>query len=371
MKILFIIHSLKFGGAERQLVELIKGLNRHLYEVHLICLDNVPEGYTEILSSAGIEIRYFLRSYKYDLRPIFFICRFIQEKQIDVVHTFEHLGSLFGLFAAKLSGRPVVCSAIRNAKDENLMLKISKKIFAKFADILVSNSRAGFASRFSELKPHFRVVYNGVDFSRFQQKNGDMLILKTDLGINKFRNIIGMVASLTKRKDQDTLLEAAPSIIQSCPETSFLFVGDGVRRNALSEKARLLGLKDNVFFLGYRCDIDRLYHIFDIFVLLTNSDVHLEGISNAIIEAMAVGVPVVASLGGGTNEIIKHNVNGLLVLPKSVQKTAEAVIELLKNKQKAKRLADAAKISFREVFSLQRYVKEYEDIYLELNPERR
>lgn len=371
MNLLLIIHSLKFGGAERQLVELIKGLNCQLYEVHLICLENASEGYTDLLAQTGIKICYFSRSYKYDLRPIFSIYRYIRGKKIDLVHTFENLGSLYGLLAAKLSGRQVVSSSIRNAKDENFKLKISKRIFARFADILVSNSRAGLINRFNRMKPHYRVIYNGVDITRFQHEKPDLHSIIDGLGISSFKYIIGMVASLSERKDQDTILDAASLILESFPDTLFLFIGDGPRKEALSEKVRQTGLQDNVIFLGNRNDVEELMQVFDVAVLLTNNDIHLEGISNAIIEAMMLGIPVVASQGGGTNEIVKHNVNGILVSPKSIQKTAEAVIELLKDKPKAKRLSKAAKISVMEKFNLYRYVKEYEDIYQELSSKRK
>jgi len=371
VKLLFIIHSLKFGGAERQLVELIKGLNRQVYEVHVICLDNVAEGYTELLTRIGVRIRYFSRSYKYDLRPIFSIYKFIKEKKIDLVHTFENLGSLFGLSAAKLSRTPVVCSAVRNAKDKNLKLKLSVKIIARFADIFVANSKAGFANRFKTIKSHFRVVYNGIDFNRFKSDKVDILKIKKEIGVDNFKQIIGMVASLSSHKDHETLLDAAPVILQKYPELCFLFIGDGKEREKLEAKTRRLRLKDNVLFLGYRTDVDRVIRILDIAVLLTNSDVHLEGISNAIIEAMALGIPVVASDGGGTDEIIRHDVNGLLVPPKRVEKTKKAIIELLEDKTKAERLAAAAKVFVTENFGLQAYVEEYENIYQELSSKRK
>lgn len=366
MKLLFIIHSLKFGGTERQLVELIKGLNRNLYDVYLICLDNATEGYTDLLARTGIKIRYFSRSYKYDLRPIFSIYRFILEKQIDLVHTFENLGSLFGLSAAKLSGRPVVCSAIRNAKDKNFKLQISTKILSRFADIFVSNSRAGFVNRFSRIKSHFKVVYNGIDFKRFEKEKVNILKIKKDIGIIGFKHVIGMVASLSDHKDHETLLNAVPMVLQTYPESCFLFIGDGRQREKLESKVRRLGLNENVYFLGYRNDIDQVIQILDIAVLQTNSDVHLEGLSNAILEAMTVGVPVVASEGGGTNEIIKNNITGVLVKSKRPEETAKAIIDLLGDKETAKKISDRAKIYVRQMFNLQRYVNNYEKIYREL-----
>jgi glycosyltransferase involved in cell wall biosynthesis len=155
-------------------------------------------------------------------------------------------------------------------------------------------------------------------------------------------------------------------ILKSFPNTSFLLIGEGPKRKTLSEKARQLGLKNNVIFLGYRNDVERLMQIIDIAVLLTNSDVILEGISNAIIEAMAMGIPVIASEGGGTNEIINNNVNGILVKPKKADETAKAIIGLLSDRKKAKGLSDNAKLFVHEKFNLQRYIRDYEKIYKEL-----
>lgn len=373
MKILFVIDSLTFGGAERQLVELIKGLldRPHLYEIHVVCLDKVTDGYTDILTARGIVIHYFCRAYRYDIRPVFSIYQYINENQIDLVHAFLSLGVLFGLIAAKLAGKPVVCSAIRDAQDHDLIQKIEKRIVACFSDIFVANSMAGFTNRFRRLRPHFRVVYNGADFSRFDKIKDKRSILNDELGLSDFQNIIGMVASLTERKDHETLLNAAPNVLKVFPQTCFLFVGNGPKREELTEKAKQLGVEHNVLFLGFRCDIDKIYQIFDIFVLLTNSDVHLEGISNAIMEAMAIGVPVVASEGGGTNEIVKNNINGVLVPPKNPTKTAKAIVSLMCNKDKAKHFSSTAKKFVRQKFNLQKYVEKYENIYRELITQER
>ena len=205
MKILYLIDSLAFGGAERQFVELIKGLDRSRYEVHLICLNKETAGYTDILTELGVIVHYFCRAYKYDIRPVFSVSRYINKNQIDLVHPFMNLGGLVGVLAAKLSGRPVVCSAIRDAKDKGIKGAVSKKALSILADIFVANSRAGFTNRFHNIKPHFRVVYNGIDFSRFNINTNNLVELKQNLGIDRFEYIIGMVGSLSKNKDQETL----------------------------------------------------------------------------------------------------------------------------------------------------------------------
>ncbi len=366
MKLLFIIHSLKFGGTERQLIELVKGLDKNHYKIHIICLEHNENRYRDIDDAPDISIIYFSRSYKYDVSPIKAICKYIINQRIDLIHTFESLGSLFGLFCAKFTKRPIVCSAIRDAKDKNLKLKISKRLVAMFSDIVVSNSFAGFHNRFHSIRPNFRVIYNGMDFRRFltslktDQKNRDSV-----LGASDFKHIVGMIASLTDRKDHDTLLEAAPEILSVCPGVAFLIIGDGPEKNRLVKKCHHLGLDRNVIFTGYRQDVDEIYKILDISVLLSNSDIHFEGISNAIIEALANGVPVVASSGGGTDEVITHNLNGILVTPKNKSEAASAIIDLIQNREKAEKLAAAGKIFAERTFGLDRYVELHEKLYQE------
>ena len=366
-RILFVIDSLGYGGAERQLVELIKGLDCRGYEIYLASLIKSKTGYADIVSSLGIKICYFPRNQKYNLfGPVMAIARCIRSNHIDLVHGFMNMGSLFGALSAKWTGRPIVCSAIRDAKDTSLKEKYLEIFICQVSDFFVANSQAGFANRFREMKPHFRVVYNGVDFSRFESSNVDVSTLKEDLGLMEFDQVVGMVASLKKYKDHDTLLKAARKVIQFFPHTGFLFVGDGPYRNLLEEKVHTLGLQNHVVFAGYRKDVDQLYHILDICVLLTNSAIILEGTSNALIEAMAVGVPVVASEGGGTGEMVQNNITGILVPPKNSDATVDALIRLLNDRAEAERLSTQGREKVRNMFDLNRYVQEYEVLYEQL-----
>jgi len=366
MKILFVIDSLRLGGAERQMVELIKGLDRHRFEVYVVCLNYAEDSYAHIVSKMGIGISYFCRRYSYDISPLFSIYQFIKKNRIDLVHAFNNLGALFGVAGAKLTMKPVVCSAIRDAKDWDYELKILKKILAFFSDIFVANSKAGFTNRFKKIKSHFRVVYNGIDFNRFGPGETDSIKLKEELNVSEFKYVIGMVASLTDRKDHEILINAVPKVLDIFPETCFLLIGDGLKREKLTDMARRMGLEKNVLFCGYRNDTDRILQVLDLSILLTNSDMHLEGISNAIMEAMAASVPVIASKGGGTDEIIKHNINGILVNPKKADEAASAIIRLLGNKKRSERLAQSAIISVKKMFDLQKYANAYQNIYNEV-----
>ena len=367
MKILFIIHSLKFGGAERQLIELAKGLSKKKYECHIACLDSYKEGYSLESAQKNIVVHNFIRKNKFDIYPVFLVYRYIIKNNINLIHTFENLGSLFGLIAGKYAGKPVVCSAIRSGRDKDFKIKISTKIIAMFADILVSNSRAGFNNRFKTIRKSFKVVYNGIDFKRFEKNNYDIREIKKNIGIVDSKKVVGMVASFSNNKDQRTLLNAATIVLKEYPETCFVLIGDGRQRKNLELLARQLNLTENVYFLGYRNDVDQLIRIFDVAVLQTNTDVIVEGLSNAIIEAMAVELPVIATEGGGTGEIIRNNINGIIVKPKSPHETAIAIKEILKNRKKAKKMGVNAKLYVKNFFNIENSVKEYEKIYKELS----
>lgn len=366
IRLLFIIDSLKFGGAQRQLVELIKGLQSKRYIIHLITFEETSEGYLDSIAQLNILAVVFPRSFRYDFRPIYEICRYIKENKIDLVHTYMNLASVFGVLASKLARRPIVCASIRDAKSSGLKEKLSSHMLSYLADIFVANSKAGFDSRFKRRRPHFRVVYNGMDFNRFVIDGLDKDAFKDSLGLSHYGRIVAMVATFISHKDHETFLEAIPEVIAQFPDTGFVLIGDGPRRKLLEDKVADLGLTKQALFLGFRQDIESIYAIIDINVLITNIQNHLEGISNAITEAMASGLPVIVSAGGGAEEVVQNGINGLIVAPKDPGATAKAIISLLKNKSKAKKLAQAGQKDVKQKFSLEQYISNYEQIYSEL-----
>ena len=365
-KILFVIDSLRFGGAERQLVELIKGLDRTKFEIYLCCLVNDPGGYTNELHKLGIKIKYFSRAFMLDIKPIIQISQYIKEMKIELVHSFNCLGALFGVIAAKIAGRRVICSGIRNAKDQSAMYWIYKRIESVLSDYLVSNSMAGFTNRFKKNKKHFRVVYNGIDFNRFELNVTDTDNVKEELGVSKFSHIVGMVASLSDHKDHQTLLDAIPLVLSRFANTCFLLIGDGPIRENLERKVKRQGLEKNVIFTGYRSNVDRIYPAMDVSVLVTRSKLILEGISNSLLESMASGIPVIATTGGGTDEVIVHGRNGLMVPPADPKHLAESIIDVMSNQKKASAMAKVALQDVKAKFGLDRYVEDYVSLYHEV-----
>ena len=369
MHILFIIDSLSPGGAERQLVELVKGLNRNGgYKISIGVLERSETGYAEEIHDLNIDENLFLRKSRLDFKPILMIRNYINTNAVDIVHGYLNLGAFYGTIAGKLAGRPVVCSSIRNAKDENIRTGVNIKIEARIADMLVSNSKAGFMNRFKALRPNFRVIYNGTDFDRFNDHAENSQIIKTQFQLGQFTHIIGMVATFSDYKDYESVLLSAQSVLTEYPSAGFLLIGDGPNLSRIKAMAAELNLIDRVVFPGHRRDVEVFYPIMDLCLLMTRTERVLEGISNSMVEAMACGVPVIASAGGGTDELIFHNETGIIVPPSNPYALSQAIIQLLNDKNKRKALSGKAKADVYSRFNLARYVQDHIAVYNELVP---
>ncbi|MEE9423626.1 MAG: glycosyltransferase [Methylococcales bacterium] len=364
MNILFIISSLRPGGAERQLVELIKGLDKSIYNIYLIVNEVNIDGYQQILDDCNVTIHCFRRKSKYDLSPVFKTIELTKKLKINVIHTFLNLGSIIGILVSMNTNIPIICSALRTAKDENWKFWLCSRIISARSDYLVSNSLVGFKNRFKKMRPKFRVVYNGVDFSRFRPSDKIQKEIVNELSLAQWEIKIGMVATLSEKKDHKTLLDAAKIVLFSYPQTVFIIVGEGLgaRMEQLQDYAVKLDIDSNVIFTGFRSDVDQLIQLLDIIVLLTNK-LYGEGSPNAVIEGMAVGKPIIATKGGGTDEVVIDHVNGLLVEPEDAQETAEKILFLINNQEASCKLANYAKKFVVDNYSLDRYVTEHETMY--------
>jgi glycosyltransferase involved in cell wall biosynthesis len=366
MRILFVIDSLGFGGAERQLVELIKELSRSNYELTLACTLKVDKGYTHHVLDTGTPIYYFSRRYKFDLIvPLLSLKRLIDSHQFDVIHGFMNMGSLLAVLAGKMTRTPVVSSAIRDAKDQNLKVKILKRMIAILSDIFVSNTQAGLNNRFRRPASKHRVIYNGVDLKRFDRPV-DIQALRACLGVGKFRRILLSVSSFSENKDHLTLLQAFKLVLESNDEVCMLLVGDGPGRRQMEAFANHLGIGGYVRFTGYRDDVDEIYQVADICILSTNTKRHLEGISNALLEAMASGTPVIATRGGGTNEVIEDGVNGQLIPAGDSKAIALIINRSLRTLGDLQKMAAAGKKTVESSFTLEKYVKANDSLYREV-----
>jgi glycosyltransferase involved in cell wall biosynthesis len=189
--------------------------------------------------------------------------------------------------------------------------------------------------------------------------------LRGELGVPPEAGLVLAVGRLNAEKGQSLLLQAAPAVLSRCPGTVFALAGDGPLRGALEQQAAQLGIAGQVRFLGVRQDVPALLAAADLFVLPSRS----EGMPNALLEAMAAGLPVVSFEVGGVGEVLVHGVTGLLVPPEDADGLARAMLALLENEQERRRLGAAARERIRANHNMENMCLQYRLLF-ERGPER-
>jgi len=352
--VVLLLTSFAIGGTERQMVELVKRLDPLRFRAHVGCfhrrgnlLDDIP---------SGIPIREFpVHGFANPAaagRLIAFAawCRSVKA---TIVHTCDLYANIFGLPGAALAGVPVRIGSRREilTGDKSRAQLAAQRLAYRTAHAVVANSSAACDQLGREGVPSDRVrlIANGLDARRFVPGPP-----RRDI-----RRIV-MVANLRAEKGHDTLLAAAPRILARYPDATFTFVGEGPRREPLETLVRALGITDRVHFMGESRDVAPILSRHDLFVLPSRS----EACPNALIEAMASALPVVATDVGGIPEVVRPGVNGQLVRPDDVGALADAVLALMDDPAAAAALGRAARAEIERHYTIDRMVERFEQLYL-------
>ena len=367
------------GGTEKQTVNLAKRIDRAVFDLSFGCLSRWGEltGEAEQLQGGTIA-EYPLHSF-FELnafRQQWRFYRALRRDRIQIMHSYNFYGNVFGIPAAKLAGVPCVIASIR---DLGVFLRPAQlraqKFICRFADRIVVNATAIrdwlVADGYSENK--IIVIRNGVDTTRYSSRS-DGAALRREFGLPAVAPLVVMLARLNRTKGAECFLEAAAWIHRQCPEAYFLAVGeaytrrdgtfrvDPVYRAKLEGRVRDLGLEGCFRFTGMREDVPQILAAASVSVLPSFS----EGVSNTLLESMAAGVPVVATRVGGTPEVINDQEHGLLVPPGDARAIADAVCAVLKNPLLAARLSAHARERVVREFSFEAVVGRTQDLYLEV-----
>jgi glycosyltransferase involved in cell wall biosynthesis len=224
--------------------------------------------------------------------------------------------------------------------------------------IAVSHDLKSLLVNFGIPPERITVVHNGIE-PLIPLDSSKARALRSELGIAGNEKVVGTVGRLVPIKDHKTLLEGARIILEREPLTRFVIVGDGPDMDSLKNLACDLGIRSRVCFPGFRDDAADLLGLFDIFCL---TSLH-EGIPMALLEAMSLGLPIVATQVGGVKEVIHDNECGLLVPSRDARSFADACLRVLRNETTRERLSRNAMLRVREGFLLDRTVKSTQDIY--------
>jgi glycosyltransferase involved in cell wall biosynthesis len=369
LKIAFWAGSFERAGTQRFLVELLRRLDRGRFDP--IVLSTVKRGdLLPEIESMGIPVHEFgtgrsLLAPK-TIRDLTRAALFLRSERVEILSCLLGLTTIVGPYVGRAAGVPVV---VNNQRNLNYWLRGRlKEALYGFANrlvvdaVLVNNEPAAAELRTRFSVPASRIVNVGVgiDLDRFGKARANDGLAR-ELGLAG-SPVVGMVAKLTPVKGHEFFLAAAQRVAREHEGVRFLVVGDGPLRGRLEETASSLGLDGRIHFVGAREDVDTLLKIMDVFVLSSTS----EGSPNVIVEAMAAGVPVVATRVGGVPELVRDGESGILVEPGDVDGLSRAMLALLTDPDLAARMGKLARSLAHERHDIAVVVKTVEDTFTKL-----
>ena len=345
--------SFEAGGTEKQMTELIRRLDKRKFAVHAVCSRRIGACLPRVLEHAASVVEFPIDGFARvgTLRQMLRFARWCRRERIAIVQTCDFYTNVFGLAAAFLGGVAVRIGSRRELNPDKTAAQIRlQRLAYRFATRIVANSPSAARMLGDEGVPKGRVsvIANGLDATAYSDRTTKVPI----------RRVV-TVANLRPEKNHETLIVAASLLAPSCPELRYRIVGDGSRRDDLEALARIKGVDQVIEFAGHRDDIPAILATSDLFVLPSRS----EAFPNGAIEAMASGLPVVASAVGGLRDLIDPGRTGILVPAGDPQLLAATLKALYEDPERAWEIGRAARAEVLARYSFERMVGAFEDLY--------
>lgn len=364
--ILHMIETGGTGGAETVYLNLIRRLDGARWRP-IPVVPRLGWVYHELLAS-GIEP--FLIPERHAFDPVYFarMIALIRRFDVDLIHAHLFGSAVRAALLSKVCRIPAIATLhggidvasrerFRSAKVSLLNHGLSRIVF-------VSEALRRDFMRAVPIRPELAtVIPNGIDALKFSAGDGAAFRKEFEIGDDEF--VVGAVGSPGRHaKGLDILLDVAATLKTSSPGSRVVLVGDleGGRGNKILKQRTALGLTRDVIITGFRGDVNRALAAFDVYALTSRS----EGFSLSLVEAMAAGLPVVATRCGGPELILDDGVTGILVENESVESIANAIVALRANPKERHRLGVAARDQARKRFTLDAQIRAYDELYQEV-----
>lgn len=358
IRIAFCITDLDPGGAERALVQLATRLDRDRWEPLVLCLGK-PGPLVDVLEGAGIRVVCCGARRSTDVGALLRLYRALRRFRPQVLQTFLFHANIAGRIVGRLAGVRHCISGIRVAERRarwHLWLDRATNSLVR-SNVCVSRAVAEFSATTGGLqRAKLVVIPNGVDVASIAA--AEPLDL-ADLGIPPPSRVVVAVGRLDRQKGLQFLVDAAGEMSRGLDDVHFLIVGEGPDRTALLRRVSERGLSARVHFAGWRADVPRILRSATCLVLPSL----WEGMPNVVLEAMAAGLPVVATRVEGVEELIVPGETGLLVPAASATELAEALKAVLRDAEQARRLGQAGQQRAIALFSWERMAARYDQLY--------
>lgn len=350
------------GGAERMISTLAAALNQGQFR---IIVGLFWPGWLQTECEAlGVRTSLVPLAGRFNLQWFRDCLRLVRKERVALIHAHEFSAILCGWIVATLAGIPFVATMHgKNYFWEKLRRRVTYRLVSWHGTLVaVSQDLKRFVcNKVGVAEKRVEVIYNGIAPAQ-PVTDEETRNCRAELGILGCYPVLGTIGRLDPVKGHRFLLEAMPDIIRRWPKARLLVIGPGELDVALKGQAELLAIGANVHFLGMRQDVRRLLSVLDVFVLPSLS----EGLSLALLEAMASGIPVVATRVGGNPEIIEHGRTGFLAQPEDPRDLAVNLVKLLSDPGAMQQFAQQGLERVRQHFSVGQMVDRYRDLYVRL-----
>jgi sugar transferase (PEP-CTERM/EpsH1 system associated) len=339
IRVLHVVDTLNVGGIQTALLNFVERTMGPFQ--HAVCCIREGGPVARRLGALGVPVHCVGKRDGHDWGVMFRIARLCRSARPHVVHT-RNWGAIDGIIGARLAGVPAVIHSehgLSNVDPEHYRRRVGRRLLVPLVDQLVAVSdhlRCRLRDEVGVDTHKITLVRNGVDLIKFEPGMG-RAARRGAAGYCATDVVVGTVGRLVEVKDHRGLLEAFRRVSAHHPACHLIIIGDGPERGALESQIRQWGLGDRVRLVGYTDDVAAWLSILDLFVLAS----HLEGTSNALLEAMAAGLPVVATRVGGNAEVVVDGVTGRLV-PAGDMAALAAALEAYSRDADARRQHGAA-----------------------------
>ena len=374
-KIVYFSDATFLGGAEEYLKLLVPEINREHYQVRVVlCARPATRPLVEFFQQLKIPVDFVETRGPTPLHNFFTaLCYFLQQRP-SIVHF--NLNNSFGCFSQILAA--CVAGVRWRLATEHLVFELAagkragigtKKLVKRIMTyclhytLAVSQASKGLLTKYYKIDPvRIKLIRNCIDVGKFRFSGEGRRRLRNEFGVSDRQLLLGSVARFSLQKGHEYMVEAIPVILESFPEARFLLVGAGPEHGKIIQMTENLGLQGKVLFVGERRDIADLLSAMDVFLLSSI----FEGLPLSVLEAMAVGLPVIATRVGGTPEAVLHEMNGLLVPPADSSAIAAAAISLLGDYEQRRRMGQQGRLLVLHHFHKTHLVKQVRDLYDQL-----